>query len=311
MNPICITIGDIAGIGPEVIIKSLKQRTNHPPIIIFLHESVLNLFLKELSMKELNGDVLENNIYFFISGKNHHASAQPNHPNNANIAFDALNDAISYCKKYKGSLVTAPISKAGFLAANIPFTGHTTLLKTIFNCPNASMAFYSDKLKILLATIHIPLSKVESKLTSGVVKETLVNAEKFANQINIKKPTIGIAGLNPHASENGQFGTFENQILTPVIKSMKKPQFIGPVSPDVIFRQALSKQYDIVVAMYHDQGLIPLKLLSFDSAVNVTIGLPICRTSPDHGTAYDIAGKNKANPNSMIAAIDYAIQYGQ
>ena len=311
MQPICITIGDIAGIGPEIIIKSLKKRTNHPPIIVFLHRSVLNLFLKELSMKELNGDVLENNIYFFLSGENHHASVQPNHPNNANIAFDALNDAISYCKKYKGSLITAPISKAGFLAAKIPFTGHTTLLKTIFNCPDASMAFYSDKLKVLLATIHIPLSEVEPKLTTHVIKSTLKNAQSFADQIKLKNPIIGIAGLNPHASENGQFGTFENQILTPAISAMKNKQFVGPVSPDVIFRQAISKKYDIVVAMYHDQGLIPLKLLSFDSAVNVTIGLPICRTSPDHGTAYDIAGKNKANPNSMIAAIDYAIQYGK
>ena len=141
------------------------------------------------------------------------------------------------------------------------------------------------------------------------IHNTITNAIHFAKQIGINSPKIGIAGLNPHASENGQFGTFETNILIPAINKYppSNAQLIGPISPDVIFRQAHGGSYDIVIALYHDQGLIPLKLLAFDSAVNVTIGLPICRTSPDHGTAYDIAFKNCANPASMGSAIQYCI----
>ena len=171
------------------------------------------------------------------------------------------------------------------------------------------MAFYSEQLSVILATIHIPLMSVETALNSDTIKNTLANAKLFANQLGITNPKIGIAGLNPHASEHGQFGDFESKVLTPTLTKFKENDdtaIIGPVS-DVIFRQALDGDIDIVVALYHDQGLIPLKLLAFDSAVNVTVGLPICRTSPDHGTAYDIAGKNIANPNSMLAAIKYCI----
>ena len=134
----------------------------------------------------------------------------------------------------------------------------------------------------------------------------------FAKNIQLEQVRIAIAGLNPHASENGQFGTFESSIMKPSLASVApfNGTLTGPISPDAVFRQTMNGTYDIVIALYHDQGLIPLKMIAFDSAVNVTIGLPICRTSPDHGTAYDIAGKNIANPDAMIAAINYAIKYG-
>ena len=172
------------------------------------------------------------------------------------------------------------------------------------------MGFYSDQLRVVLATIHVPLSSVEPLLTPDLIRLTVNNAVRFSSDLGISHPKIAIAGLNPHASEYGQFGDFESNVLLPTLQtiSFDDATLIGPISPDVVFRQALDGAFDIVVSMYHDQGLIPLKLLAFDSAVNVTIGLPICRTSPDHGTAYDIAGTNAANPSAMKAAIEYALQ---
>ncbi len=311
-HPICITLGDPAGIGPEITLKALKKIKLHHGIVIILHESLVANFFHHFEIRPFKGDVKKNKIYYILNKRKHHLQQKQDDPNNALFAYDSLLKAFEVCKKYNMSLVTAPISKAGFKAAKIPYTGHTTLLKTYFNAPNASMAFHSDKLAIVLATIHIPLSTVEQSLSTKQLQSTFNNAALMASHLSIKSPRIGVAGLNPHASENGQFGTFETSVLKPAISSTKleRGELIGPISPDVIFRQAAQNEYDIVIAMYHDQGLIPLKLLAFDSAVNVTIGLPICRTSPDHGTAYDIAGKNIANPSSMIAAINYAISIG-
>ena len=313
MPPICITIGDPAGIGPEVTFKAIKNLNNHPGILIFLHPSMLSDPTYNLSIQKYNGHIAENEVKYIPIGHGHEITNAPNDATNARIAYAALTSAIRVCKETPAPLLTAPISKAGFLAANIPYTGHTTLLKDAFNCPNASMAFYSKDLKIILGTIHIPLSNVESALTPEVMNITIQNAQTFAKELGISNPKIAIAGLNPHASEDGQFGTFESNTLKPIIHAFDQSRIRlnGPISPDVIFRQASEGLHDIVIALYHDQGLIPLKLLAFDSAVNVTIGLPICRTSPDHGTAYDIAKKNIANPNAMVAAIKYAIKQAQ
>ena len=183
-------------------------------------------------------------------------------------------DALNIIKENNyQNLVTAPISKEGLLNANIPFTGHTSLLQSVFNINDASMAFYSETLNIILATIHIPLSEVEN-LSEEVLNITIKNAHIFAQNIGINQPKIAIAGLNPHAGENGQFGSFENDILIPLINrhSSNSYTLAGPISPDIVFKQALDGEADIVIALYHDQGLIPVKLLSFDSAVNVTIG---------------------------------------
>lgn len=310
MPPICITLGDPAGIGPEVTFKAIKTTHSHPGIILFMHEQCHPNNHSTLS--EFNGHIAPGEIKKVHVGKSLTPTTHPNDPINAQIAHEALIEALNYCKINNSALVTAPISKAGFLAAKLPFTGHTTLLKDYFNAPNASMAFHSKDLNVILSTIHIPLSQVEASLTPALITETIKNAITFGQTLGIKKPRIAIAGLNPHASENGQFGSFENNTLTPIIQSLSFPNasISGPISPDIIFRQAYDKQWDIVVALYHDQGLIPVKLLAFDSAVNVTIGLPICRTSPDHGTAYDIAGKGIANPNAMASAIKYAITYG-
>lgn len=312
MPPICITLGDPAGIGPEVTFKALHTLHSHPGIILFMHKQCQHHPDNHIKLSEFNGQIEPGEIKAVYVGKTLTPTTKPNDPVNAKIAHESLIEALNFCKKSKAALVTAPISKAGFQAAKIPFTGHTTLLKHYFNTPNASMAFHSNKLNVILSTIHIPLSHVEEALTQALIIETIKNAITFGQKLGIKKPRIGIAGLNPHASENGQFGSFENNTLIPVIRSLSFPDasVSGPISPDIIFKQALEKHWDIVVALYHDQGLIPVKLLAFDSAVNVTIGLPICRTSPDHGTAYDIAGKGIANHRAMASAIQYAITYG-
>ena len=314
MSAIVIALGDPAGIGPEVTFKAIQQLPHHPGIILCLHPKTLDAHHQQApAMQPWSGTATQNTIYY-VTPKNlpdiQHNT--PDNADNATIAYQCLLTALHICDTHNiKHLVTAPISKQGFLNAGIPFTGHTTLLQNHFNCPTAAMGFYAKPFSVVLCTIHIPLSKVEAALTPECICNTLDNAQLFAKQSNINKPRIAVAGLNPHASENGQFGTFEADILAPTLATYQKEHpnlpLFGPISPDVVFRQAHNGNYDMVVAMYHDQGLIPLKLLAFDTAVNVTIGLPICRTSPDHGTAYDIAGSNSANPNAMHAAIQYCI----
>ena len=307
---ICISCGDPGGIGPEVTFKAIASLKRHSGIVVFLHRCTLDAYNGAINFKEYTGQTLDDEVCFSLISSDHDPVIEPNHPINARIAYDSIISALDCCVKTQSSLVTAPISKAGFLAAGIPYADHTTLLKDYFDCPHASMGFYSDQLRVVLATIHVPLSSVEPLLTPDLIRLTVNNAVRFSSDLGISHPKIAIAGLNPHASEYGQFGDFESNVLLPTLQtiSFDDATLIGPISPDVVFRQALDGAFDIVVSMYHDQGLIPLKLLAFDSAVNVTIGLPICRTSPDHGTAYDIAGTNAANPSAMKAAIEYALQ---
>lgn len=301
MPPILITLGDPAGIGPEVTLKALKECNKHSGIILFGHKE------SAPAIPMYDGTIAPNEIKLFpIEGRI--PTKDKDCPINAMIAYNSIQQALTFSQtKVIQGLVTAPISKAGMKAANIKTTDHTSMLKSFFNCPDAGMAFYSSQLKVMLATIHIPLMAVENALTKACLRSSITNSLTFAATLGIKKPRIGIAGLNPHAGEGGQFGSFETTILKDVLNEPSKDEatIIGPISPDIIFRQAVHGAYDIVIALYHDQGLIPLKLLAFDEGVNTTIGLPIQRSSPDHGTAYDIAGKNIANPTAMISAINY------
>ena len=209
------------------------------------------------------------------------------------------------------ALVTAPISKTSWRMAGIKrFPGHTELLAERCHVRNVAMMFVSPKLKVVLATTHLALFDVRDRMTIGCVFNPIDLADQALREwFGIEKPRIGVAALNPHAGEDGRFGDEENRIIEPavVLASEAGIEVAGPVPADTIFRRALDGEFDCVVAMYHDQGLIPIKLLAWESAVNVTLGLPIIRTSPDHGTAFDIAGRGKANPSSMIAAIELAI----
>lgn len=188
------------------------------------------------------------------------------------------------------------------------YPGHTELLQHRTKSKRAVMMFASSKLNVALATVHIPLMDVRHKFTIGAVFDPIDLGHQACLRMGIRKPRIAVCGLNPHASENGQFGDEEQRVITPAIDMAQAAGIDarGPFPADTIFLDAARGKYDLVVAMYHDQGLIPVKLLAFDEAVNLTLGLPIIRTSPDHGTAFDLVGKNGADPSSMKSAIRLA-----
>jgi 4-hydroxythreonine-4-phosphate dehydrogenase len=209
------------------------------------------------------------------------------------------------------AIVTAPISKTSWdIAGFRKWPGHTELLAEKCKCKNVAMMFVAPQLRVVLATIHEALFAIRDKLTIGCVFNPIDLADRALRKwFGIKKPRIAVCGLNPHAGEEGKFGDEENRIIAPAILMAQEAGIdaSGPFPADTVFLKAIDGRFDCVVAMYHDQGLLPIKLLAWRQAVNVTLGLPIIRTSPDHGTAFDIAGKNKADPSSMIAAIQLAI----
>jgi 4-hydroxythreonine-4-phosphate dehydrogenase len=314
-----ITLGDIGGIGPEVVFKSLIRLRNnlHKPTVIFgchtiFSDQYYRDFLNQLAVKKttLVEDLNASGIYLYECPVNSESFIK-NRPDaiNGKRALTYIQTAVSYIKKgtIKG-LVTAPICKESLKLAGAPMTGHTTLLQSLSESKEVSMAFYTSELKTLLATIHIPLNSVAQTLTEELITTSIRHAHLFCLKLGITHPKIAVAGINPHASESGMFGNEEKEVIMPAIEACRSQgiEADGPFSPDTVFTRALKKEWDIVVSMYHDQGLIPIKLLAFHDAVNVTIGLPFVRTSPDHGTAFDIAYKNCAFPDSMIAAINLA-----
>lgn len=301
-----ITLGDPGGIGPEITFKMLKRihdigcvpvlygadaLFNHPLISSYSTENVQLKSCFDLPSTFTIGrpDALNGRAsYAFIEA--------------------AIQDCIA---GELDAMVTAPICKESLAMAGIPETGHTTILKKMTKSKDVSMSFYSDPLSVVLATIHHPLSQVPTLLTQDVLHATFSNAVRFLKMMGKETPRIAIAGLNPHAGENGMFGHEEDTRIRPAMTSFAHSEFLyGPFSPDVVFRDAVNGKYDLVVAMYHDQGLIPLKLLAFETAVNVTMGLPFLRTSPDHGTAFDIAYTGKAQENSLFEAFKFAYTYG-
>ncbi len=302
-NPIVITMGDPDGIGPEVILKALlhikKSRLNFP-IIIFgnwpTFESLqlqikIDLNIKMISNTSLKNDHFSSHIFFYETGYS---------------GFDALNMAVHFMKKSKiVRLVTAPMSKKSFLTK---FPGHTEFLQHFFSSPQAVMTFIGKNLRVMTLTTHCPLSSVVTQLRNTDIELSIRIFHELLRGILQTDPKIAVCGINPHAGENGLLGNEEQEILLPAIKKLQKefPLLSLPLPADTVFYQAFSKQFDGVIAMYHDQALAPFKMIHFHDGIHVTLGLPIIRTSPDHGTAFDIAGKNLANPQSMIEAIKFA-----
>lgn len=282
MPRILITLGDPAGIGPEVVDKALASMT------------------------------LPLGVEFEILGDR--SAGVPGIPTSrsAAAALDALNLAVSRLKeKSADAVVTGPVAKEALQANGFAFPGQTEFFAHAFGVKDFGMLLTGPSLTVGLATIHEPLAEISRLLTREKIIRIGLLTAAFLRRRGITTPRIAVAGLNPHAGENGAFGQEESRIISPAIRELNElcgPHFTGPGVPDAIFREAALGGFDAVLAMYHDQGLIPLKLLDFDSAVNVTLGLPFPRTSPDHGTAFSIAGKNIADPSSMIAAINLACQ---
>jgi 4-hydroxythreonine-4-phosphate dehydrogenase len=318
-----ITMGDAVGIGPEVVVKALADpeiRKAAKFIVFGMNEQLCYVadaaeiepfwgrhqhekISREYPYKVVVADYDEYSVPSWIRGPSKVAGE-------ASIRFciDAIDAAT---EGIIDAVVTAPISKKSWSLAGADWPGHTEMLAQRCKSPRKAMMFVAGPLKLALATIHEALFEVRNKFTIGCVFEPidLLN-DALKMYFDIRTPKIGVAALNPHAGEDGQFGDEEKRIITPAINLARHHGIncLGPFSADTMFLRAAQGEFDGVVAMYHDQGMIPVKLLNFAHAVNVTIGIPIVRTSPAHGTAFDIAGKNVADPTGMKSAITTAIQ---
>jgi 4-hydroxythreonine-4-phosphate dehydrogenase len=234
----------------------------------------------------------------------------------ANLAVASLRDGAQRClRRELDAMVTAPVNKESIIRAGHKFVGQTEFLSELAGTQRTAMMLLGTDergrwLRVALATIHISIKSVPEKLTAEKITLAIELAAQSCRDLGLPRAKIAVCGLNPHAGEGGEFGDEEITTIGPTVEAMKKKGFdvVGPLSGDTVFHYALKGEFDAVVAMYHDQGLAPLKAVAFDSGINWTLGLPFIRTSPDHGTAYDIAGKGIANPGSMIAAIRLAKQ---
>jgi 4-hydroxythreonine-4-phosphate dehydrogenase len=221
-------------------------------------------------------------------------------------AYDIIVRAVDEARiGHVQAIATAPVNKEAFRLAGLPWSGHTDLLAHLTGASHVAMMFHSEPLRVVLATVHVALADVPRLLTQSVMETTIALTARELPRFGIVRPRIAVAGLNPHAGEHGLFGREEETAIGPAIEACRRRgiDVSGPFPADTIFVRARQGEFDVVVACYHDQGLIPVKLVAFGQAVNVTLGLPIVRTSVDHGTAFDIAGTGRADPESMIAAV--------
>lgn len=221
-------------------------------------------------------------------------------------AYDTIVRAVQDARDGRvHGIVTAPINKQAFSLAGLRWKGHTDLLAELCHVRAVAMMFHSPALRVVLATVHVPLADVPRALTSERLREVIDLTAQALPKFGVARPRLALAGLNPHAGESGLIGSEERDVLLPaVLESRARAiDLTGPVPGDTVFVRASRGEFDAVIACYHDQGLIPIKLLAFGQAVNVTLGLPIVRTSVDHGTAFDIAGRNVADPESMVQAV--------
>jgi len=324
--PIAITPGEPAGVGPDLVV-TLAQKPLSIPFIVIADADLLQQRAQRLNVpltiQRIQSDIpltIENGSKPHVPGVLrvlHVPLAEPCecghlNPANAEYVLQTLNIAVRGCLQQSfAALVTGPVHKGNINAAGIPFSGHTEYLadKTRAECP--VMLMVSDRLRVALVTIHIPLSKVPSAITSDHLKQVLrVIHHDLQKQFGIEKPRLLVCGLNPHAGESGYLGMEEITTIIPVLDVLRKEGMLleGPVPADTAFTPRLLENADVVVAMYHDQGLPVVKYAGFGHAVNVTLGLPIIRTSVDHGTALNLAGTGKADCSSLIAAMELSIQ---
>ncbi len=318
-----VTMGDPAGIGAEVTVKaladhSLRERADF--VIYGSHEQIaytgdlaeLIPYWIRVPQSDL-GEKIDGVIVADFDEEptlNIRVQRKPTaEAGRASMRF--LDEAIMHARQGRlDALVTGPIDKTAWQLAGYSYTGHTSLLADRFRTRRVTMMFVGGHIRVALASIHVALFELRNQFTIGLVFQPIdLLHQALRDWFGIERPKIAVAGLNPHAGENGRFGDEEKRVIQPAIEMANNAgiRAVGPFPADTLFWRAAQGEFDGVVAMYHDQALIPVKLLAFDRAVNVTLGLPIIRTSVDHGTAYDIAGKNAADPGSMKSAIQLAI----
>lgn len=314
MNTFIFTCGDPNGIGPEIVIKSLNKvySPSHRYHII----CPKNIFLKNTSLikpnfeyhfsKEISYKNYHNNSVEVIDIEGGKLSVGKPTKISGRISFNSLELACEIVDKTKRSaIITAPISKEAWKFNNLKYEGHTDYLGQRYKVKNPLMLFYSKKMIAALVTIHQPLERVSKLLTQNKIKSILSDVIlSLKRDFEISNPKVAVLGLNPHAGENGTIGNEEITKIKPILEKFN--DVYGPFVPDAFFGKKLFKNYNAVIGMYHDQVLIPFKMLNFDRGVNFTANLPVVRTSPDHGTAFNIAYKGEANPSSMIEAVKLA-----
>ena len=316
-----ITLGDINGIGPEIIIKTLKDNRILSDItpVIYGSSKVISFYKKMLEIHEFSyqncrtGADIQNNKINIVNCWNEDIEVQPGVSNvtGGKYALQSLEAATADLADGKiDVLVTAPFSKDAMKSAGFDFPGHTEYLAKYSNVDEALMILASPFLRVALVTTHIPINEVSKALTKdAILSKIKVFENSLKRDFNLVRPKIAVFGLNPHAGENGKIGTEEKEQIIPAINEAKSEGILayGPFAADGFFGSNAKNQFDGVLAMYHDQGLTAFKALSFEDGVNFSAGLPIVRTSPDHGTAFDIAGKNLASEASFRSAIYMAM----
>ena len=338
---LAVTMGDPGGIGPEIVVQSLLATTTNARFIVHGSGSAMHAAAEALGVEpfwwsiergsdllgsDLLGSALGHRVLLIDSDAEVRAARgigagdairfeRGVHKLNGALSYRWVCDAIDAARLEAGTpgrvdgIVTAPISKSAWHAAgHARFPGHTELLASRFNTRRFAMMFEGPDLRVSLATVHVPLNEIRDVLTIGKVFDAIDLGVQGCRQLGIASPRVAVCGLNPHAGEGGLLGDEEDRLIKPAIDLARNHgmRVEGPFPGDTIFGRAVSGEFDLVVAMYHDQGLIPVKLLARDRSVNITVGLPSVRTSPDHGTAFDIAGRGVADAGSMAAAIETA-----
>jgi 4-hydroxythreonine-4-phosphate dehydrogenase len=311
-NKVVLTLGDPNSISPEICAKSLAKLLPErlARFIIIGEKNTIDRYFPPSLIVSLKIETIDP----AASGVDFHLSPGTPDPSSGAMSFGFLRRAVEILKTGDaGYLVTAPVSKSLIVSSGLPatenFRGHTDYLADSFGISGYSMMFYSENLKVILATIHTSLKDVPAELTVEKIDTALKNALLYFDMIGKSDFRIAVCGLNPHAGESGLLGSEDSSVIAPVVDRYRARGFdiTGPLPADTVFFHAYRGKYDMVIAMYHDQGLAPFKMLHFIDGVNITLGLPFLRTSPDHGTAFDIAGRNIADETSMDNALDFIL----
>lgn len=303
---IALTMGDPAGIGPEIVVKAAanEELRSLADMVIYGSEDVINQAVKHFAPHARLEIVNTCDLEFceVPVGEVDAACGLAAHDAVIIATRDALRMTVD-------AIVTAPMNKASVNSAGIPFTGHTELIAELCRCSNFAMMQSADDLRVAFVTTHIPLSKVTQAVTQDRIIEVAYLLEKAVRSEGIKHPKLAAAALNPHAGENGYMGRRDEEVVKPALEKLRSGgmSIDGPFPPDTLFIESTRKKYDGILSMYHDQGHIPFKMLAFDRGVNSTLGLPVIRTSVDHGTAFEIAWRGIADTGSLFAAIKLAV----
>ena len=316
--PIAVTMGDPAGIGPEVIAKVFAMSDFLLPAVVYGDPGVMTRIAERLSIPIAVRAAAspceaqrKAGLIDVIAVSSLDDSVEPGRVDAraGAAAYDYIVAAIKAAKHGDVSAIaTAPINKESLKLAGIPYPGHTEMLADHTDTTDYAMMLFNNELRVIMATVHVALREAIELLTIDLELATIRLADQAARRLGVASPRVAVAGLNPHAGENGLFGTEDQDVIAPAVEQARAEGIdcSGPWPGDTVFMQARQGRFDIVVAQYHDQGLIPVKYLGIEEGVNVTVGLPFVRTSVDHGTAFDIAGLGKADHRSMRVAIEQA-----